>query len=220
MTEAAARRPPRRPRGARALAAVTALAALAGAALAGCRNSDRAGELGTAGPAFAIDVAAVNALVPAALAGRLVFERRQIAVDRGGHQATYTLAAPAGWAQTSKLFAHLRPAGAPPHGPRLDIGDNCDGPCTPKPWGPIADRVHFAPLAGGKVIKDERAAGRRTMIAELGAGASATTHVVVAWWNDADRSYHACTAVLDAALAAAAPAFDRACQAVAITGED
>jgi hypothetical protein len=191
----------------------------AAVAIAGCK-SERAASEAAAAPAVAIDVAAVNALVPPALRDRLVFERRELAVERGAHRASYALAAPRDWVQSSKLFAHLRPAGATARAPRFEVGDNCDGPCTAKPWEVIADRVNFAPLARGVVRKDDHVAGRRTMIAELAEAGATTTHVVVAWWSQGEHRYHVCTAILDGALADAAPAFDKACQAVAIRDED
>lgn len=191
--------------------------------LIACGKSERTpGAGGASAPAtpVTIDLAAVNALVPAALKDRLVFERRELVIQHGAQQASYVVAAPAGWIQTSKLFAHLRPAGATATAPRFDVGSNCDGPCTPRPWEAIADRVNFAPRARGKVLKDERSAGRRTMIAQVESAGARTTDVVVAWWADGDKRYHVCTAVLDDALRDAAPAFDRACQAVAATGDD
>lgn len=194
-------------------AGAPALAVLAG--LAGCKSESRQ-PAPAAAPPVVIDAGAVNALVPAALRDRLVFERRELAIERGAHRATYTVAAPTGWTQTSKLFAHLRPAGSTAQVPRFEVGDNCDGPCTPKPWEVIVDRVHFAPLARGTIARDDHVAGRRTMIAQLGG----VTHVVVAWWSDGERSYHVCSAQLDDALRDAAPAFDKACQAVAISGEN
>jgi len=184
----------------------------------GCK-SERAATT-AAPPSVAIDPTPVNALVPAELKGRLVFERRELATLRAAHQATYALAAPSGWAQTSKHFAHLRPAGATAAVPRFEIGTNCDGTCTAKPWDAIADRVHFAPLARGKIVQDERGPGRRTMIADIERAGEPVTEVVVAWWTDGEPRYHVCTAVLDPALKPAAPAFARACQAVAITGDD
>jgi hypothetical protein len=197
------------------VATVTALAALTA-----CKSDRASPPAPPPPPPVVIDAAAVNALLPAALRDHLVFERRELVTDRGGHKATYSLAAPSGWAQTSKLFAHLRPAGSAAQVPRFEVGDNCDGPCTAKPWEPIVDRVHFAPLAKGKLIKDDHVAGRRSMIAELAGDGGSVTHVVVAWWNDRERSYHLCSAQLDEALRAAAPAFDKACQAVVISGED
>lgn len=193
-------------------------------ALAGCGKGEKKDGAGAAAsrpavtPAVTIDVAAVNALVPTALKDRLVFEKRDLVIERGKHKATYTVAAPAGWTQGSKLFAHLK-ANDTAGLSRLEVGSNCDGECTPKPWEAIADRVNFAPRARGNVTKDDKAPGRRTMIADVDSGGAATV-VVTAWWTDGDRSYHTCTASLDLTLKDAAPAFDKACQAVAIDGDD
>ena len=206
-----------------AVTAVTAVTTVMIAlALAGCGKRDTQDGAGRAvKPAVTIDVAAVNALVPAALRDRLVFEQRALVIERGKHTTTYTVAAPVGWTHDSKLFAHLRSAAAPGAISRLEVGSNCDGECTPKPWQAIADRVNFAPRATARVTKDDRAPGRRTMITEQGTdGGSAAVVVVTAWWTDGERSYHTCTASLDATLKDAAPAFDKACQAVAIDGDD
>jgi hypothetical protein len=199
-------------------AVTTGMIALALAACGKGDNNDGAGAAASR-PAVTIDVAAVNALVPAALKDRLVFEKRDLVIERGKHTTTYTMAAPVGWAQGSRLFAHLKANDQAGLGSRLEVGSNCDGECTPKPWEAIADRVNFAPRAKGKVTKDDRAPGRRTMIADAGS-AGAGSVVVTAWWSDGDRSYHTCTAALDDTLEDAAPAFDKACQAVAIDGDD
>jgi hypothetical protein len=188
-------------------------------ALIGCGKPDRKDGSGSAAasmPAVVIDLAAVNALVPPGLKDRLVFEKRDLVIERGKRRTTYTVAAPAGWTQDSKLFAHLK---ATDKASRLEVGSNCDGECTPKPWEAIADRVNFAPRAQGKVTRDDRAPGRRTMIADVDTGGTATV-VITAWWTDGDRSYHTCTASLDQTFKDAAPAFAKACQAVAIDGDD
>jgi hypothetical protein len=203
---------------------MTTTAAIAGMialAAAGCGKGDKqdgaGGSAAASRPAVTIDVAAVNALVPAALKDRLVFEKRDLVIERGKHRTTYPVAAPAGWTQDSKMFAHLKAkTGA---SSRLEVGSNCDGECTPKPWEAIADRVNFAPRAKAKVTKDDKAPGRRTMIADVDTGGAGTV-VVTAWWTDGDRSYHTCTASLDDTLKDAAPAFDKACQAIAINGDD
>src|SRR5262245_58796222 len=77
---------------------------------AACGKADSADKTGSS-PAAAppIDVAAVNALVPAALKDKLVFEQRDIVEERGRDRRTYTLAAPKGWTQEGKMFARLRP---------------------------------------------------------------------------------------------------------------
>lgn len=161
--------------------------------------------------AVAIDVVPINALVPPPLGDKLVFEQRSIAIDR----VTYTVAAPKAWTQDGKLFAHLKGDHS-----RLEIGSNCDGECKPKDWAAIADKVNFAPRSKGKVLKDDRTANRRTMIAEVSLGGQETTDVVVAWWTDGAKQYHQCTASLDESIKGAAAAFEKACQAVAIAGED
>jgi hypothetical protein len=198
--------------------------ALLAAMIAACGKPDPAPASATATieatPAIGLDSAAVNALVPPALRDQLVFERRDLVVERGKRRTTYTLAAPRGWGQDSKLFAQLRPDDRVGYGTRFDVGSNCDGECAPKPWAEVADRVNFAPRARGKITKDERAPGRRTMISEIDAAGDHQAVVVVAWWTEGAGSYHTCTASLGAPFRAAAAAFDRACQAVAIDGAD
>jgi hypothetical protein len=182
-------------------------------ALAGCRNSDPR-------PAIAIDAAAINALVPAALKDKLVFEQRELVIQRGPRKTTYTVAAPHSWIQHGDLSAHLRPDDLPGVAAHFEIGSNCDGPCTPKPWEAVATKVHFTPRAGRKVVQDVKAPGRRTMIFEHERGGVPTTEVIVAWWAEGARNYHTCKASLGVALQAAAPAFAAACQAVAVDGDD
>ena len=167
-----------------------------------------------------VDVAAVNALVPAGLKDKLVFEKRELVIERGKRKTKYTIAAPRDWAQSSTMFAHLRADDKAHMLTRLEVGANCDGECSPKPWQAIADRVNFAPRAKGKVLKDEAAPGRRTMVAVVDSGGARTTDVVVAWWSEGAKNYHTCTASLGEGFEEAAPAFDRACQAVVIDGDD
>jgi hypothetical protein len=202
----------------RALAASAVVVACA-AGLAACKSDAKPAGVTAAAP-VAIDVAAVNALVPAALQDTLVFERREIAIERGSHKTTYAIAAPSGWLQPTEMFALLRPKGGFRGAPYFDVRANCEGPCKPKAWGAIADRVTFAPRTKGKIIKDARAPGRRTTITEVESAGVRTTDVVVAWWADGDTRYHVCSALLDDELKDAAPAFDKACQAVAITGDE
>jgi hypothetical protein len=181
-------------------------------ALASCTGDPR-------DPRPAIDAAAINALVPAALKDKLVFERRDLVIQRGPRKTTYTVAAPHSWIQHGDMSAHLRPDDLPGVAAHFEIGSNCDGPCTPKPWEAVATKVHFTPRAGRKVIQDVKAPGRRTMIVELERAGVPTTEVIVAWWTEGARNYHTCKASLGAALQAAAPAFAAACQAVAVAGD-
>jgi hypothetical protein len=199
-----------------------AVIALAAVAVVGCGKRERqdSAAAGPGGAAVVVDAAAVNALVPAALKDALVFEKRELVTERGKRKTRYTIAAPRGWAQSSAMFAHLRADDKAHVLTRLEVGANCDGECSPKPWQAVADRVNFAPRAKGKVIKDEAGPGRRTMIAVVDSGGARTTDVVVAWWSDGAKNYHTCTASLGEGFEDAAPAFDRACQAVAIDGDD
>ncbi len=173
------------------------------------------------GTGLAIDAAAVNSLVPAPLKDKLVFEKRDIVLKRGRSNTTYTLAAPKGWEQRMESFGNLEAPKDSGMGflTKFSVGSNCDGQCKPKEWQEIADKVNFAPLSKGKVLKDVKGKGTRLMIAE-GDGGMKTTEVVFAWWTDGADSYHTCQATLDEAIKDAAPAFEKACQAVTVSGDD
>jgi len=190
------------------------------AAACGKKDSSAGGGGGSAAAAKTIDVAPINAIVPAALKDKLVFEKRDIVLERGRHNTTYTLAAPKGWTQRMKSFGGLEPDRKDlGFFTKFDVGSNCDGECKPKNWEEVADKVNFSPVAkGGKVLKDEKTKGHRTMIAEAGDGS--TTSVIVAWWNDGDSKYWTCTATLDKEIKDAAAAFEKACQNVNVDGDD
>jgi len=173
------------------------------------------------GTGLAIDAAAVNSLVPEPLKAKLVFEKRDIVLKRGRDKTTYTLAAPKGWEQRMESFGSLDAPKDSGMGffTKFNVGSNCDGQCKPKEWEQIADKVHFAPLAKGKVLKDVKGKGTRLMIAESDASTK-TTEVVFAWWTDGADSYHTCQATLDEEIKDAAPAFEKACQAITVSGDD
>jgi hypothetical protein len=187
-------------------------------ATAACGKKDTGGAGGGGGKA--VDVAPINAIVPAALKDKLVFEKRDIVLERGRHNTTYTLAAPKGWTQRMKSFGGLEPDRKDlGFFTKFDVGSNCDGTCEPKNWEEVANKVNFAPIAAsGKVLKDEKAPGRRTMIAEASDGS--TTSIVVAWWKEGESRYWTCTATLDKEIKDAAAAFEKACGNVTIDGDD
>src|SRR5688572_31025391 len=111
--------------------------------VAACSKGDKA----SAPPAAAIDVAAVNALVPAELKDKLVFEKRDIIEERGKRsKVTYTMAAPKDWEQDMKMFASLKPKSDSSLGfmTSLKVGSNCDGACEPKDWAKTSEKVNFA----------------------------------------------------------------------------
>ena len=64
------------------------------------------------------------------------------------------------------------------------------------------------------ITSDQKTAHGRTVIGTVGD----QTHVIVLWWGEKTTNYMKCTATLDAPVAAAAPAFAKACSMVAIDG--
>lgn len=182
----------------------------------GCGKKGGGSEAKSTG--LAIDAAAVNSLVPAPLKDKLVFEKRDIVLERGD-KTTYTLAAPKGWTQGMKSFGSLDAPKDSGMGffTKFSVGSNCDGECKPKEWEKIADKVNFS--GKGKVLKDVKGKGTRLMISESEGGME-TTEIVFAWWTDGADSYHTCQATLDKEIKDAAPAFEKACQAVSVSGDD
>jgi hypothetical protein len=178
-----------------------------------CSKSDKP----AAKPAPAIDTAAVNALVPADLKSKLVFDKTEIVEERGRHTVTYTMAAPKGWASKMKGFASLKGGDDLGFFTELSVGSNCDGTCEPKDWAPIADKVNFKQFANDKVIKNETTPNSRLLIASRD---DKTTFVVYAWWEKGARRYNTCSATLDEPLKTAGDAFAKACQAVTVSGDD
>lgn len=188
--------------------------------VAACGKGDKAGDSKSAPPAGpAIDVAAVNAAVPADLKDKLVFEKQDFHEKHGRHDVTYTLAAPKGWKPQMEGMTML-------HGDKdvvgfmtsLDLGSNCDGTCEPKDWAAVSEKVNFAQFEkdGWKLTKDDKQPTSRLLIAEK----DDSTYVVYAWWQKGDRRYHTCTASLDKPVRTAGEAFAKACQAVNVSGED
>jgi hypothetical protein len=168
-------------------------------------------------PQPTIDVAAVNALVPADLKAKLEFAKTDVVEPRGRHTTTYTLAAPKGWKADTNGFAKLKPVEDLGFFTDVMLGSNCDGSCEPKDWAKVADKVNFAQFDKDKVIKNETSPTSRLLIAERD---GKTTFVVYAWWVAGAKRYHSCMATLDEPVKSAGEAFAKACQAVAISGED
>ncbi len=189
--------------------------------LGGCSKKDGGSSSSGGASAAKIDVAGVNALVPAALKDKVVFEQRDVK-EEGGHRApTFTLAAPKGWEQKMKMMATLRPPEGSNLGfmTELHVSSNCDGDCVAKDWAATADKVNFAQFKsnGSKIEKDEKGKADRTLVASTDDGKK---YVVYAWWEGGAKRYHYCTATLEKEAADAAPAFEKACKAVSVSGED
>lgn len=174
---------------------------------------------GDSAPAKPLDVAGVNALVPASLKDKLVFEERKIEEERGRRKVIYTVAGPKGWGPGFKGFAQLKPVDADHESffTKMSVGTNCDGACEPKDWSATVGKVYKSYLEG-TVEKDEKGKTSRTIIATSKDGNTKT--VVVASWTDGASKYSSCEATLDKPWFDAAAAFEKACQSVGITGDD
>jgi hypothetical protein len=171
----------------------------------------------SAAPVVKIDPAAVNALVPAELKEKLVFEQREIKEERGKRTITYTVAGPKDWDQGgTMMFAKLKPKDSALFMTSFDVGTNCDGTCESKDWAKTSEKVEFAQFRDAKIIKDEVGKTSHLMIAEKGD----KTYVRFASWTDGARRYATCGATLEAPIAAAADAFAKACEAMSIKGAD
>lgn len=198
-------------------AGMTKLALLLIAAAA-CGKSDKSSS--SAPKTAPIDVAGVNALVPAELEGKLVFEQRDLIEERGKRsKTTYTMAAPKDWEQDMKMFASLKPKSEANLGffTSLRVGSNCDGTCEPKDWAKTSEKVNFAQFREGwKITKDDQTKTTHLMIAEK----DDQTNVTYAWWADGASKYYSCSASLEGEIKAAADAFAKACQAVSVKGDD
>lgn len=176
------------------------------AALAACGGKKKGGAEGKP-----LDVAAVNALVPASMKDKVVFEKREVVEDRG-NKTTYTVAAPKGWKQEMKDFATLKPDKDMGFMTSFKLGTNCDGECVAKDWPATIEKV-YASYLKGKVIKDVKGDHRRTIIGE----SNGTVGVVVAWWEDGAKEYYSCGATLESEAKELAAAFEKACESVSVS---
>ncbi|MFT3698175.1 MAG: hypothetical protein QM831_33850 [Kofleriaceae bacterium] len=187
--------------------------------VAACGKGDKAADSkgGGGAPAVAIDAAAVNALVPADLKDKLVFEKQDFHEKHGHHDITYTVAAPKDWKPRMEGMMNLHGPDAVGFMTSMDLGSNCDGSCEPKDWAAVSDKVNFAQFTkdGWKVTKDDKQANGRLLIAEK----DDSTYVTYAWWQKGDKRYYTCTVSLDKPVKTAGEAFAKACQAVNVTGE-
>ncbi|MDQ3368834.1 MAG: hypothetical protein M3680_25705 [Myxococcota bacterium] len=180
-------------------------------------------------PTVPIDAAAVNALVPAAFKDKVVFEQREVEEERGRRSKTvYTLAAPKSWQPGEmKMFAKLAPPSEDGFGNRtgLSLGSNCDGACEAKDWAKVSEKVNFSQFRTGyKIVKDEVGKASHLMVAED----DDSLHITYAWWAAGATSYHTCSVTLARSFMnsdgpdprTAAPAFEKACQAVTVRTTD
>lgn len=197
--------------------------------LLGCKSSTDSTKAAPKLPPVNIDPAAVNALVPANLKDKLVFEKRTIEEERGRDKHIFTMAAPKTWSQgPMKGFAKLRAPDEDGFGNLTEIrlGTNCDGRCEPKDWDKVVEKVDFAQFRDGKykIVKDEAGKTDHLLIAQK----ESSTYIRYAWWAEGGSRYLQCDATLELGFAAAdaadiqtaAPAFEAACKAVSLEGDD
>ena len=184
-------------------------------ALTGCGKQGKDEKAAAAkAPPVTIDIAAVNALVPADLKDKLVFEERTIERDRGDKEV-FKVAAPKGW-ELDAMFGSFKPGtGATVNWhffTKMSVGTNCDGRCEPKQWAEVADKVEFEQFAKGTVVKDEKTATSRAMLVDL----DDTSNYVRAWWTDGAKRYYTCRVQVGTQHKATLAAFEKACSAVQV----
>jgi len=160
----------------------------------------------------AVGPATINALVPAKLADKLTFATREL-TDQ--FKFTFSLAAPADWVQ-AEGFATVHPPGEEAFGSAMRISKTCAGVCTPKDWAAVTEKEEFASMRSSKLLEDKLSATSHLVIAE----ANEVTVIKYAWWKPDASRYAICSATLKAPYREAAPAFAKACQAVASTGRE
>lgn len=171
--------------------------------------------------------AAVNALVPADLKDKVVFEVAAYPEHDFNKGTTYRAALPKGWKVTH--MGELEPADADNFGSptlgrtRFGIGSNCDGECKKKDWAATSDKVDFAQFTGGKidgkVLKDEKTEHGRLLVFEHARGGpfadkDVAIRIVRAWWTGDSAKYFTCRAELGAPAKELAAAFEKACSIV------
>jgi hypothetical protein len=165
-------------------------------------------------PEVKIDVAAVNALVPADLKDKLVFEERTIERDQRDKEI-FKVAAPKGW-ELDTMFGSFKPVSGDTANwhffTKMSVGTNCDGRCEPKKWAEVADKVEFEQFAKGTIVKDEKTATSRSMTVDL----DDTSNYVRAWWTDGSKRYYTCRAQVGIEHKATLAAFEKACSAVQV----
>lgn len=193
----------------RIIAFVLAVTAAAAAA-AGCGDKKESGSsTSKAAEGPPVDLAAINAAVPAELKGKLSFAAAT------AEEGDLEVVAPAGWEESKHMPGRWKPGQDSSLGfmTSYAVGSNCDGECTAKDWKAVADKVDFSQLTSGmKVVKDESGDGNRLVVAT----SDDTTYVVAAWWKEGANRYFTCHASLADDAARAVDAFVKACQATRV----
>lgn len=152
------------------------------------------------------DIATVNALVPAPLKDKLVFEERKI---KDGPYV-YIVAAPKDW---EGFMTSVGPTDATATSFRV-VYKCASEPCKAMDWNTDIDKVYEeAPLQKEKVEKDEKRKNGRTILADD----DAAKRVLVAKWADGADNYLWCEAYLEKPWSDARAAFEKACELITVT---
>jgi hypothetical protein len=185
--------------------------------LAGCSSKSSSSSEGTpaAAPAKPLDVAAVNALVPASLKDKVTFEKTEIVEERGRSKRIYTVAAPKGWTQGMKAFAKVKPPSEASLGfmTELTVGTDCNGACEPKDWAKTLEDMVKQQFGDAKLTKDVKGPNSRTIIADRGENVV----VIVASWTEGAKEYNRCGGTFEGAAKELVAAVEKACEAVSYT---
>jgi len=200
---------------------------------AACGKKDDGAENAKSGkPAATIDVAGINALVPATLQDELVFEQREVVTDHtgggSGPKVRFTVAVPKSWERKPYGIVDDFAALGPPASSKLDgsiqfsLKSACkqDGICLvqdSKAWAELADKEVFATYRRDGIVfeRDEVRPNDRLAILR----SDSARYVVYVWWQDGGKRYRICWTKLSGAVQVAAQAFEKSCRAVAVAGE-
>ena len=160
---------------------------------------------------------AVNALVPEPLRAKLVFAPAGIDETAMGKTRTFTMASPRGWYPKANI-AWL-------DSPPVTDGPDAAGPPSSvsmivrqienENWAGAAELREFLPLQGNaKIVKDDITPNRRTRIVDEGR----LIEILTVWTEPGAVDYAICDVTLFGDYRTAAAAFEKACEAVNVSG--
>lgn len=172
----------------------------------------------------AIDVTAINALVPEPHRPTLAFEARTVE-EPGKHGLRYTIPVPKGWRVDKVHVAEFHAPSALGAGTRIDVTSTClptgvdlftQVPCGAADWEAIVDKKIETDFL--EVLHVEKGPHRRTVFATGGAMNPDARTVTVMWWLPGGVEHFTCYARLESpAVIESANAFAKACESVVVT---
>lgn len=172
----------------------------------------------------AIDVSAIDALVPEAHRPTLAFEARTVEMP-GKHGLRYTIPVPKGWRVDKVRLAEFHAPSALGAETRIDVTSTCfptgvdlftQQPCAAADWEAIVDKKVATDFL--EVLHVEKGPNRRTVFAKGGAMNPDARTVTVMWWLPGGVEHFTCYARLESpAVIESANAFAKACESVVVT---